>query len=252
MGNPGAGGGGVKVAVFRPDDGRVAAAAAALRDLGAEPVVDPMLAVEPTGDAPREDAAFAVFTSASGVELLAEAGWQGGDTTVCAIGSSTAAALREAGYDVAVVPAEYSSAGLVDALAGRVEGARVEVARSDHGSDVLLDGLNDAGAYVHETVLYRLVRPDGAGSSADLAARAQLAGACFTASMTVENFLASADERGIRAPAVRGLNDAVVGCIGEPTRERAERAGIEVDVVPDVAEFEALAEAVVDRARRTD
>jgi uroporphyrinogen-III synthase len=67
--------------------------------------------------------------------------------------------------------------------------------------------------------------------------------------MTVENFLASADERGIRPPAIAGLNDAVVGCIGEPTRERAERAGIEVDVVPEVASFEALAEAVVERTR---
>ncbi|WP_254832328.1 uroporphyrinogen-III synthase [Haloglomus salinum] len=239
----------MKIAVFRPDDGRAAAAAETVRDLGAEPVLDPMLAVEPTGARPREDADYAVFTSTSGVELLADAGWTAGETTVCAIGSSTAQALREAGYEVAVVPEQYSSAGLVETLAGRVDGARIEVARSDHGSAVLLDGLEDAGAYVHETVLYRLVRPEGAGSSADLAARGQLAGACFTASMTVENFLASADERGIRPPAIAGLNDAVVGCIGEPTRERAERAGIEVDVVPEVASFEALAEAVVERAR---
>jgi uroporphyrinogen-III synthase len=239
----------MKIAVFRPDDGRAAAAAETVRDLGAEPVLDPMLAVEPTGARPREDADYAVFTSTSGVELLADAGWTAGETTVCAIGSSTAQALREAGYEVAVVPEQYSSAGLVETLAGRVDGARIEVARSDHGSAVLLDGLEDAGAYVHETVLYRLVRPEGAGSSADLAARGQLAGACFTASMTVENFLAAADDRGIRAPAIAGLNDAVVGCIGEPTRERASRAGVEVDVVPDVAEFEALAEAVVERAR---
>jgi uroporphyrinogen-III synthase len=239
----------MKVAVFRPDDGRAAAAADTLRDLGAEPVLDPMLAVDPTGARPREDADYAVFTSTSGVELLADAGWTAGETTVCAIGSSTAQALREAGYEVEVVPEQYSSTGLVETLAGRVDGARIEVARSDHGSAVLLDGLEDAGAYVHETVLYRLVRPEGAGSSADLAARGQLAGACFTASMTVENFLASADERGIRPPAIAGLNDAVVGCIGEPTRERAERAGIEVDVVPEVASFEALAEAVVERAR---
>ncbi|WP_254823915.1 uroporphyrinogen-III synthase [Haloglomus halophilum] len=239
----------MKIAVFRPDDGRAAAAAETVRDLGAEPVLDPMLAVEPTGARPREDAEIAVFTSTSGVELLAEAGWSAGETTVCAIGSSTAEALREAGYEVEVVPEQYSSAGLVEALADRVGGVRVEVARSDHGSAVLLDGLEDAGAYVHETTLYRLVRPEGAGSSADLAARGQLAGACFTASMTVENFLASADERGVRAPAVAGLNDAVVGCIGEPTRERAERAGIEVDVVPEVASFEALAEAVVEQAR---
>jgi uroporphyrinogen-III synthase len=235
---------GVKVAAFRPADGRAESAAATLRDLGAEPVLDPMLAVEPTGDAPRTDADYAVFTSTSGVEILADAGWTA-DCAVCAIGGSTADALRAAGYTVDVVPEEYSSAGLVAALADRVPGTRVEVARSNHGSDVLLDGLNDAGAFVHETVLYRLVRPDGAGESATLAAGGELAGAVFTASMTVENFLASAEERGVRAEAIAGLNDAVVGCIGAPTRERAERAGITVDVVPEVASFEALAEAVV-------
>ena len=236
----------VKIAAFRPADGRAERAAATLRDLGAEPVVDPMLAVEPTGETPRSDADYAVFTSTSGVEILAEAGWTAGGTTVCAIGSSTAEALREAGYTVDVVPEEYSSAGLVAALSDRVPGARVEVARSDHGSDVLLAGLNDAGAFVHETTLYRLVRPEDAGESAALAADGALAGALFTASMTVENFLASADERGVRAEAIAGLNEGVVGCIGEPTRERAERAGITVDVVPEVASFEALAAAVVE------
>jgi uroporphyrinogen-III synthase len=121
----------------------------------------------------------------------------------------------------------------------------VEVARSDHGSDVLLDGLNDAGGYVHETVLYRLTRPPESGESADLAARGELDGALFTSSLTVENFLDAAAERGVREAAVDGLNAAVVGCIGTPTRETAEEVGIAVDVVPDEADFEALARAVV-------
>jgi uroporphyrinogen-III synthase len=43
------------------------------------------------------------------------------------------------------------------------------------------------------------------------------------------------------------VNDAVVGCIGPPTRGTAEAAGIDVEVVPDEAAFPALAEAVVDR-----
>lgn len=242
----------MKIAVFRPDDGRATAAAETVRRLGAEPVLDPMLAVEPTGDAPREDAEFAVFTSTSGVELLAEAGWEAGETTTCAIGSSTAAALRDAGYDVDVVPEQYSSAGLVEALAGQVDGARLEVARSDHGSDVLLDGLEAAGAYVHETVLYRLTRPEEAGESCELAARGELDGALFSSSLTVEHFLAAAADRGIREAALAGLSDAVVGAIGRPTADRAAELGIEVDVVPDTADFETLARDVVDRIRERD
>jgi len=74
-----------------------------------------------------------------------------------------------------------------------------------------------------------------------------VAGACFTSSLTVEHFLEAADERGVREAAIEGLNRAVVGAIGEPTRRTAEEHGIDVDVVPESAEFERLAEAVVDR-----
>jgi uroporphyrinogen-III synthase len=234
------------VAVFRPDDGRLRAAVETLDALGVETLGDPMLAVEPTGAVPRSDADYAVLTSTTGVGLADDAGWDPGDATLCAIGETTAAALRAAGYAVGVVPPEFSSRGLVDRLDDEVAGARVEVARSDHGSAVLLDGLEAAGAYLHETVLYRLVRPPGAGESAERAARGTLDAALFTSSLTVEHFLDAADERGVREAAVAGLDDAVVGAIGRPTARTAADAGIAVDVVPAEADFERLARRVVE------
>ena len=228
-----------RVAVFRPPDERLDDAVELLESLGADAVPDPMLTVDPTGAAPRSDADYVVFTSKTGVELAAgeraddggpDERWEPGDATVCAIGESTADALVEHGYRVDRVPEEFSSSGLVDELADEVAGARVEVARSDHGSAVLLTGLE---------------RPVDAGDSADLAAEGRLDGAVFTSSLTVENFLAAAEERGIREEAVEGLCDAVVGVIGDPTAETAADVGIAVDVVPEVADFEALAEAVV-------
>ncbi|MFB6101791.1 MAG: uroporphyrinogen-III synthase [Haloplanus sp.] len=235
-----------RVAVFRPDDDRLAAARSLLDDLGVDPVADPMLSVDPTGATPQ-DADYVVFTSKTGAELVAEAEWTPGSATVVAIGPKTATALEATGYPVDLVPDDYSSTGLVDLLADRVAGASVEVARSDHGSPVLLDGLRDAGADVHETVLYRLIRPDGSGESAELAAADALDGACFTSSLTVEHFVDAAAERGVREAAIRGLNDAVVGAIGDPTRERADSLGIAVDVVPAEATFEALARETVER-----
>jgi uroporphyrinogen-III synthase len=233
------------VAVFRPDDERIESAVELLRELGAEPVPDPMLEVEPTGAVPA-DAPLVVLTSKTGVELAVEAGWEPGDADLAAIGPATAAAVREAGWTVDVVPEEYTSAGLVAALAARVAGERVVVARSDHGSDVLLDGLRDAGADVTETVLYRLTRPDGAGESAEAAATGDLDAVAFTSSLTVDNFLAAAADRGVGEAARAGLADAVVGVIGPPTAETARERGVDVDVVPDEASFEALATAVVD------
>jgi len=234
--------------VFRPADDRLATAVDLLESLGAEPVADPMLAIDPTDATPRSDADFTILTSRTGAELVAEHGWEPGDATLCAIGDATADALRAEGYTVDLVPEEFSSVGLADTLEGKCDGRRVEVARSDHGSDVLTDGLNDAGAYVHETILYRLTRPEGAGESAELAAGGDLDAAVFTSSMTVENFLAAAADRGVRAAAIDGLTDAVVGVIGEPTRETAEAHGVAVDVVPETADFEVLARATVERA----
>jgi uroporphyrinogen-III synthase len=241
----------LRVAAFRPDDERLADAVELLESLGADPVPDPMLAVEPTDAAPREDCDFVVLTSKTGVELAAEAGWAPGEATVCAIGESTAESLREAGYTVDVVPEEFSSTGLVEALASEVAGARVEVARSDHGSSVLTAGLEAAGAYVHETVLYRLVRPAESGESVELAAAGELDAALFTSSLTVEHFLDAAEERGIRDGALEGLKDATVGTIGNPTKETAEGSGISVDVVPERADFETLACEVVEAAAPT-
>lgn len=256
------------VAVFRPDDDRLERARELLSDLGAEPVPDPMLAVEATDATPRTDADYVVFTSKTGAELVSAAGWEPHGETVCAIGPATADALREEGYAVDLVPEEFTSSGLVAALEksaeprsaerasgdeprARVEGARVEVARSDHGSPVLLEGLADAGAYVHETILYRLVRPEGSGESAQLAADGDLDATCFTSSLTVEHFLEAAAERGIREDALAGLADATVGVIGEPTAETAAEQGIEVDVVPEEATFDALARETVERAAAT-
>jgi len=242
----------LRVAVFRPDDERLAAVVSLLESLGADPVPDPMLAVAPTGAVPGEEldepADYVVVTSKTGVELATGAGWDPGEATVCAIGATTAGALREAGHPVDVVPEEYSSGGLVQALADEVAGAAVEVARSDHGSPVLIEGLEEAGASVHETVLYRLERPPGAGRSVDLAADGDLDAAMFTSSLTVDHFLAVAEERGIREDVIAGLDDVTVGAIGEPTRATAESAGVDVDVVPAEADAELLATTVVEAA----
>ncbi|WP_144904667.1 uroporphyrinogen-III synthase [Halobellus captivus] len=247
----------VRVAVFRPDDERMEQAVELFDSLGAIPVPDPMLAVDPTGEIPGEkstshsDPDLVVLTSKTGVELLEAAAWTPGDAQLAAIGPRTAAAARDAGWDVDIVPEEYTSTGLVATLEADVDGLRVEVARSDHGSDVLVDGLRAAGADVHETVLYRLVRPEGSGQSTVMAAGSELDAVCFTSSLTVENFLAAAAERDVRAEAIAGLNRAVVGVIGAPTRETAESHGIDVDVVPENATFDELATAVVEEAAPT-
>jgi uroporphyrinogen-III synthase len=238
----------VRVAVFRPADERLETAVELLDSLGATPVADPMLAIESTGAVPATDADYTIFTSKTGIELAAKGGWTPDETTLVSIGPGTTAAAESVGWTVDREPETYSSTGLVDLLSGEVDGQRVEVARSDHGSQRLLDGLSEANADWSETVLYQLVRPPESGISAEMAAEGSLEAAAFTSSLTVDHFLAAADERDIRETAIEGLNNAVVGVIGQPTRETAEGHGIDVDIVPDQATFEALATAVVETA----
>ncbi len=238
------------VAVFRPDDQRLEAAVELIDSLGATPIPDPMLAIEPTGTIPRTDADYTIFTSKTGVELAADAGWDA-ETTVCAIGPRTADVLQNAGYAVDIVPKEYTSSGLVETLADRVDGATVEVARSDHGSPVLLHGIEAAGAYRHETVLYELTRPDESGESAELAAAGELDAACFTSSLTVTHFLEASEALGIREATLEGLAEATVGVIGEPTNETALEHGIDVDLIASEATFETLACETVESAAPT-
>ena len=238
----------VRVAVFRPDDDRLTTAVELLESLGATPVADPMLAVEPTGSQPTGDAEYTIFTSKTGVELAAAAGWEPTGTTLVSIGPGTSGAAEQVGWTVDREADTYSSSGLVELLADEIDGRTVEVARSDHGSDVLLEGLDDANAEWSETVLYKLVRPAEAGKSAELAAEGELEAVAFTSSLTVEHFLAAAADRGVRETALEGLDRAVVGVIGEPTRETAASHGIAVDIVPDEATFESLATEVVEAA----
>lgn len=237
----------VRAAVFRPDDGRLDEAVELLESLGATPVPDPMLEIVPTAERPPT-ADFVVLTSSTGVALLADAGWEPGEATLCCIGPSTAEAAREAGWTVDRIPDEYNSAGMVEALKDDVAGAQVVVARSDHGSATMLDGLREAGADVTETVLYRLTRPEGSGQSAAMAAAGDLEAVLFTSSRTVSGFLDAAAERGVREEAIAGLENAVVGAIADAPAETAREEGITVDIVPEKADFDLLAAAVVEAA----
>lgn len=236
-----------RVAVFRPDDGRIDDAAALLESLGAEPVPDPMLTIEPTGESPP-DADFVVLTSATGVDVLADLGWEPGEAVLCCIGPSTAEAAEEVGWTVDRIPDQYDSDGMVAELEGDVSGKTVALARSDRASETMPAGLRAAGAEVTETTLYRLECPPDSGVAAELAAEGRLDGAAFTSASTVEGFLTAAETRGVREAAISGLEGAVVGAIAEGPAETAREAGITVDVVPEEADFEALARAVVERA----
>ncbi len=141
-----------------------------LVQLGAEPVLMPTIEILPPESAAEVDSVldrldefdWIVFTSTNGVAGLLGRLWDtGGDLRrlstcrLAAIGPATAEAL--AGYRLRadLVPESFRAEALAEALAARVEGARVLWARASRGRDVLPELLAEAGADLHQVVVYR-------------------------------------------------------------------------------------------------
>jgi uroporphyrinogen-III synthase len=181
-----------------------------------------------------------IFTSQSGVKFVAgnhrfniEEIEQ---TVICAIGPKTAQALENNGIKVDLIPEQFSSSGLVETLAPLVYGRKVEVVRSSKGSRVLPKGLNQAGGFVHQTIVYEIKCPKaGKGQAKRILEEGDIF--LFTSSQIVKNFFKtfSHDEK-----TKDTLNGKLVGAIGRPTLDKLRSYGVEVKIIPHKATFKSL------------
>ena len=145
----------LRVLVTRPADD-AGPLADRLRDLGFEPVIEPLLTIVPTGETIALDGVQAVLlTSANGARALARATTRR-DLPVFAVGDATARAALDGGF-VAVA----SAAGDVAALAALVRarcapaaGSLLHVSGREVAGD-LAGRLAQAGLAVRRAVLYR-------------------------------------------------------------------------------------------------
>jgi uroporphyrinogen III methyltransferase/synthase len=138
--------------------------------LGAVPLVLPAVEIGPPPDWAPVDRAIAelgsyqwlVFTSANGVPAFLERlRAQGrdlralGGIQLAAIGPGTAEALRRYHLEPDVVPSEYRSEALAEALRPRVAGQAVLLARADRGREVLREELERSAGRVEQVAVYR-------------------------------------------------------------------------------------------------
>ncbi len=211
-----------------------------LEQQGAEAVGFPAIRVVPPPDpAPLAGAAagvrsfdWLVFTSVNGVErfweALAEAGLDAGalsQARVAAIGPATAAALRQRGVRVDVLPERYVAEAVVEALvaAGNLRARRVLLPRAAGAREVLPQRLAELGALVTEVEAYRAVADSG--QTADLRGRLKrgtIDAVTFTSSSTVRNFVEAVGSE---------IGGAAVACIGPVTAQTARELGLPVTVV---------------------
>ncbi len=191
---------------------------------------------------------YVIFTSANGVEFTLlkldepeEFIEQLNKTHVVAIGPKTKRALQKNGIRVSIVPKSFSSQGLVEQLSG-IEGAVIEIARSSHGAPELVKGLLKKDAVVHETQVYQLISPKDERHKRlmEQALAGEIDIFALTSSMIVRNFMALADEKGVKDELVRIMNEKIVAAIGKPTADTLSGFGVEVKVMPKHYTFEEL------------
>jgi uroporphyrinogen III methyltransferase/synthase len=193
------------------------------------------------------ECAWAVFTSVNGVKQwwsalderrLDKAVFEG--VRVAAVGSSTAAALRERGIDPDFVPEKFVGKEIALGLAD-VAGKRVCLLRAKVAGNELPDLLRDKGAEVMDVPVYDNVPEEiGQEAAAELAAGIDIV--TFTSGSTVSNFVAAVRNRPENNIDLEGLPCA---CIGPVTAKVARETEMDVAVVADVHTTDGLFDVLV-------
>lgn len=216
-----------------------------LRALGAEPVEVPVLEIQPPTSFELLDEALRQFnqydwlilTSANTVRVLAERAAELGlaladnaPKQVAAIGDATAAAARQAGFDVALVPDSYVAESLVEKLALRAAGQKILLARAAVARDVLPDALRAAGSLVNVVDAYRNVMPEAAPARLRQALEQGIDAATFTSSSSVTHLAEAARAAGIVFP-FAGVCAVSIGPITSQTlRDLGWKPAIEANI----------------------
>lgn len=220
---------------------------ARLRELGAEVIESPVIAVEEPedGGAALADSVrriqefdWLVLTSANGVEAtlahLPDARALSG-VKVAAVGSSTASALSRYRIVADLVPDRFVGEGLVEAFPPPPEGGgRVLLAVAEGARPVIVEGLTATGWDVERVDAYRTVAVEP-----DAATRARIASAdavAFTSSSTVTNLC---DAIGAEA-----VPDVVIS-IGPITSATAIDRGLTIAAEADPHTVDGLVDAMV-------
>jgi uroporphyrinogen III methyltransferase/synthase len=237
-----------------------------LRELGAEPVELPAIALEPPEDYSPLDAAirnthqynWIIFTSANGVRAFMERLWTLGwdarslnRAKLAAIGPATATVLEQYHLRADYVPDQYVAEAVAAGI-GDVSGQRILLPRADIARPALAIALREAGAAVDEVTAYRTILAEGVHGDTSagglisptsddvhqMLAENQIDVVTFTSSSTVRNLVALLGD----AEPLRG---ALIACIGPITAGTAREMGLRVDVVAEEYTIDGLIEVLI-------
>lgn len=250
-----------RVLVTRAAD-QASSLAQELELLGAKPLVIPVIEiVAPDSYAPLDDALrelqkfeWLVFTSANAVTALPRRAAQLGvhlllnGQKIAAIGSATARALQEQGWEPDLVPSVAIAESLTEALLSYSRNKEGEpscflLVRAQEARDLLPDTLRDNGAQVTIVHAYKTqMSAEGADAlREEFADAANLPNAVtLTSSSSAKNFFELLSAAGLTVPA-----DLVIASIGPITTATLRELGHPPHVEAEGATVRALAEATM-------
>jgi uroporphyrinogen-III synthase len=221
-----------------------------LRELGAEPLVRPLIAHAPPEDTAALDAALAclhagaytwlVVTSATTVEAIAErlTGSLPSALRIAAVGPATAAACeRLLQRTPDALPTRFVGADL-PAVLGNLTAVPVLLPNADIADPALETALDEAGAIVERVVAYRTVPVAAPELLHELACGIDVL--LFTSGSTARAFAAAAGGEGLDH-----ARRSTIACIGPSTAAVCRELGIDPDLVAEVSTSEGLLDALM-------
>jgi len=226
--------------------GQIEDIAKRIRQRGGVPVAFPCLAVQCCPESIRQsvklledDGIHALFTSANGVNCVAEALRDAFVSTfesvpVVTIGHHTAKALSDMGVQAAWIPRKASQEGLVDAYRQRGLPARLIFFRAEQGRDMLPEALKTAGVDVHLIPAYRTICPDDDATTVIEALKdGEIDAALLGSSRTAQHYVH-------RVGDTRLANRPAVAVISEQVANTARTMNLDVQVVAKEASFASM------------
>jgi len=162
-------------------------------------------------------------------------------TEVIPIGQSTADYLKKRNIHIDNLPSEYSSSGIVNLLGKKLEKKKILLIHSDHGSNILENGLRGNGASVTELIAYRLEKKGSCTEFLNILEEGKKGNIdvfAFTSPMSAESFIDTLIS--LNCDPERIFKGTKIAAIGKPTALMLASRKIRTDILPDKSTFECL------------
>jgi uroporphyrinogen-III synthase len=251
----------MRVLVTRPRKDAVEFAQA-LGEMGAEAIFFPTITICPVKDTSVLDRAIShlqdydwlVLTSANAADVILNRKAALGiehfpeNLQIAAIGSKTAARLREGGIAPHFTPEEYVAEAILPGL-GDLNKRWILLPLADIAHDALPQAIQKANGIAHVVTAYHTLpaEPDPDGLAA---IRAGVDIITFSSGSTARNFVSLMQQAGLDPFRLPG--NPIIACIGPKTAQTAKALGFSVAIAASVYTAEGLVQAISNHLQKID